>query len=103
MKLIFDKGLATEKSVEVDRVTERPLFNRLSASKSGLVADGVPDLAAFTAEEIQTVEIEAAAESGAEIRLAGEYTRITDVSVTYEDGGRSYHVNIAAEKPAAEE
>lgn len=100
MKLIFDKGLETEASIEIDRVTERPLLNRLTANRSGAVGEiGVLDF--FSEETFQTVTVEA--DNGGLIPLAGEYTRFADVSVTYEDGGKTYHLSVALEPAYAAE
>lgn len=100
MKLIFDMGLETEAGIEIDRVTERPLLNRLTASRSGAVGEiGVLDF--FAEETFQTVSVEA--DNGALIPLAGEYTRFADLSVTYEDGGKTYHLSVSLEPAAAAE
>ena len=95
MKIIFDKGLETEKSVAVDRVAVRPLQNRITGNRSGTVAAGVPDLSAFTVETFQTIAVET--DAGEQIPLTGSYSKIGDVAVTYEDAGASYHVSIAVE------
>lgn len=92
MQIILDKGLATERNLAVDRVAERPLSGRLTASRSGLVAGGVPALAGFTVESFATLDIEGY--DGQEIELVGEYDRIEDLSVTYEDEGRMYYINL---------
>lgn len=101
MKLIFDKGLETEKSLEVERVNIRPLSARINGSVSGNTADGTPDLSAFTTENISSVNLEA--DDGHEIPVGGSYDHIIDVSITYEEGGAVYHVSIAAEGPAPAE
>lgn len=95
MKLIFDKGLETEKYLDVERVNIRPLFARINGSFSGHTADGAPDLSSFTNEQIASVSLEA--DDGAEIPLVGNYSRLVDVSITYEEGGSVYHVSVAAE------
>lgn len=95
MRIIFDKGLATERGIEVDRVSERPMTNRLTGSKSDFTENGAPDLSKFKTEDFVTVAVETGA--GEVIELSGNYSKIADVSVTYEDEGRSYHVSIAVE------
>lgn len=101
MKLIFDKGLETEKSINVERVNIRPIASRINGSASGNTADGSPDLSVFTTEDISSVSLEA--DDGSEIPVNGNYNHLIDVSITYEEGGAVYHVNIVAEGTASTE
>lgn len=92
MRIVFDRNLETEHALTVDRVSERPLTGRLNASRSALAVDGAPNLAEIT-ETFATVDLED--DAGAEIALAGNYTRVEDLSITWEDGGRSYFINLS--------
>lgn len=100
MRIVFDRNLETEHALTVDRVSERPLTGRLNASRSALSVEGAPNLAEIT-ETFASVDLED--DAGAEIALAGNYTRVEDLSITWEDGGRSYFINLSlAESEAAE-
>lgn len=100
MRLVFDRNLETEHALTVDRVSERPLTGRLTAYRSALAAEGTPNLAEIT-ETFATVELED--NDGAEIALAGSYARVEDLSITWEDGGRSYFINLALSAEACAE
>lgn len=100
MRLVFDKNLEDAHALTVDRVSERPLTGRLNASRSALAVEGTPNLAEIT-ESFATVDLEG--DDGAEIALAGSYVRVEDLSITWEDGGRSYFINLALSGEAGAE
>lgn len=92
MKIILDKNLDTKRELEVDRVAERPLTNRMTANRSGLTVAGVPDLSGFTETSFATLDVEGY--DGQELLPVGSYDHVEDLSLTYEDEGKQYYVNL---------
>lgn len=93
MILTIDKDLATEKSIPIDRVSIRPVLGRLTASAGGAGAESAPDISGFTSEDIQNSSV--TDDSGLALEFGGKYSKIEDLSLTYEQGGTSWFLNIA--------
>lgn len=90
MRFIFDKGMDTEKELEISYYTEHPIEKRLSGSYHILVsAETVfPDLSAFTVNTFSTFEVNS---EGVVIPTMG-YTTIQNLSTQLIDN--EYSVNI---------
>lgn len=94
MKMTFDKGLATERELQVKNIYEHPLQQRLSASDEIKVtsASDVPDMSDFLNNPyFTTLEI---TDGEIVIPTQASYNHIADLTLNYYEESKIYNVNI---------
>lgn len=94
MIITFDKGIDTEKSINVDHISEHVITGRLNGTRLISIGDGtdLPDLSAFSAGEFSTIEV--VNDNGVNIPISGNYTHIVDVSLNYSEIDDSCNISI---------
>lgn len=97
MTLTFDKGMETERTLEVQSMYEYPIQKRLTANneieiqKSG----DIPDISDFLSNpDFTTLEIK---DGSVVIPTQTEYNHIADLSINYRAESKLYSVNIVLE------
>lgn len=95
MLVIFDKGLASEKTIEMDNMFEYPLDNNMNLTKEIYIKEGVviPDYAPLE-ENFPFTTLNIVSGNGIEIPLAGKYNKVVGMSINYFDADKRYSVNI---------
>jgi len=94
MVIKFDKGLSTERSLEIKSVFEHPIQNRLTASNDIVIEEGgtFPDYSEFINNpSFTTVEIN---DGSISVPVQGVYNNIADFTTNYYAEGHVYNVNI---------
>ena len=95
MLVIFDKGFASEKTIEMDNMFEYPLDNNMNLTKEIYLKEGViiPDYAPLE-ENFPFTTLNIISGNGIEIPLAGKYDKVIGMSINYFDVDKRYVVNI---------
>ena len=95
MLVIFDKGLMSEKTIEMDNFFEHPLNNNVNLSREIIIKEGVsiPDYSPV-GENFSFTTVNIISSNGIEIPLAGTYNKVTGMSLNYFDADKRYSVNI---------
>jgi hypothetical protein len=103
MLVIFDKGLTSEKTIEMDNMFEYPLDNNMNLTKEIIIKEGVviPDYAPLE-ENFPFTTLNVISGNGIEIPLAGQYNKVTGMSINYFDSEKRYSVNINLGKDTGE-
>lgn len=92
MTITFDKGLATERSLSLDRYNENILTNRFTGS-SEFNSSNYPDLSGFVNNtDFTTMEI---TEGETELEYSGTYNKVDNLSVNYDRYVKLYTLNIS--------
>lgn len=96
MKMIFDQGLETERSLDLDFINEQPLQNTLIGSRNAVITQdsGFPDFTGFDkGTTFQTVTV---VDGSLVVPIIKQYNEITTFGVMYRDNASSigFSVNI---------
>lgn len=95
MLIIFDKGLLTERSIEMDNFFEHPINNNVNLVKEITIKEGIniPDYSALSENFIfSTVTL--ISSNNVELPLIGKYNKVTSIGVNYFDADKRYTINI---------
>lgn len=95
MLVIFDKGLSSEKTIEMDSMFEYPLNNTVNLNKEIIIKEGVsiPNYSPV-GENFPFTSVSVISGNGIEIPLAGTYNKVTGMSLNYFDADKRYTVSI---------
>ena len=104
LTMTFDKGLETEKTLDIMYLYEHPLRSSLNGSldKTIKTNNDFIDVSAFIdSPDFQTLEI--VDENGMEIPLWGGYNYIQDITTNYSSDSKNYSLSITISKKRDEE
>ena len=95
MLIIFDKGLSTEKTIEMDNFFEHPINNNVNLVKEIIIKEGIniPDYSALNENFIFST-VTFISSNNVELPLIGKYNKVTSIGINYFDTDKRYSVNI---------
>lgn len=94
--IIFDKGTNRERSLQVDKISERPIVLTLNGYRVLRVnhESDFPDLSSFAlAEEFSTVEVLDGNQTP--LPICSRYNKINDLTINYDDAQKIATVCIS--------
>lgn len=94
MQFIFDKGLSTEKSLEIDFYSEQVRNHKLTANYDRQIdsQSDFPDISGFSDEvTFTTLNV---MDSGMSVPIIGKYNTISAFNASYSSVGRHFQINI---------
>lgn len=104
MRITFDKNTENERSLEIQRIYERPVDFVLSGNLDKTIssAEDFPDIEPF-AKKPKFSTIEVTDEDGMPVPICDGYDTITDITATYYEKTKAYSLTLTVTKGEAEE
>ena len=95
LKLTFDKGLETQRELNVDHIYEYPITMTLNATYDKVVesSDDFPDISGFE-NNPNFSSVELTDDKGMKIPLSGGYNYISDIIMNYYDKTRTVNLTV---------
>ena len=103
MRITFDKNTENERSLELQRVYERPVELVLSGNLDKTIesAEDFPDIEPFV-KKPKFATIEVTDEGGMTVPICAGYDTITDITATYYEKTKAYSLTMTVTKAEAE-
>lgn len=98
LKILFDKGLETECSLDLDRISEHPVVRNLYGNRSLVIQNerDFPDISDFIGRETFTT-VEITDSDLTPIPICNGYNRISDLATSYNDSQKLFTLSITIE------